>query len=57
MLSLSLSRARARPQEMARMMADARGDELTAQVRLLEEQGLRLRLHPPPLANELQQLK
>ena len=34
--------------ETARMLAEARADELAAQVRLLEEQGLRLRLHPPP---------
>eukprot|EP00326_Haptolina_ericina_P027866 CAMPEP_0181176272 /NCGR_PEP_ID=MMETSP1096-20121128/4539_1 /TAXON_ID=156174 ORGANISM="Chrysochromulina ericina, Strain CCMP281" /NCGR_SAMPLE_ID=MMETSP1096 /ASSEMBLY_ACC=CAM_ASM_000453 /LENGTH=157 /DNA_ID=CAMNT_0023264345 /DNA_START=1 /DNA_END=474 /DNA_ORIENTATION=+ len=34
-------------QEVGRMVAEARADELQAQVRLLEEQGLRLRLHPP----------
>ena len=34
--------------ETARMLAEARADELAAQVRLLEEQGLRLKLHPPP---------
>ena len=33
-------------QEMARMMAEARADELHVQVRLLEEQSLRWRLHP-----------
>jgi chromosome segregation ATPase len=33
-------------QEMRRLMAEARADELAAQVRLFEERGLRLRLHP-----------
>lgn len=39
--------------ETARLIAEARADELQAQVEMLEEQGLRLRLHkppPPPLA-------
>ena len=31
------------------MVAEARCDELQAQVRLFEEQGLRLRLHPAPV--------
>lgn len=35
-------------QEMRRMMVEARCDELQAQVRLFEEQGLRMRLHPQP---------
>lgn len=35
-------------QEIARMRAEARADELQAQVQMLEEQGLRLRLHQPP---------
>lgn len=40
-------------QELARLRAEARADELQAQVRLLEEQGLRLRLHlPPPIFEE-----
>ena len=39
-------------QELARMRAEARADELQAQVRLLEEQGLRLRLHLPPVPSE-----
>ena len=34
--------------ETARLMAEARADELQSQVELLEEQGLRLRLHKPP---------
>ena len=34
-------------QEMRRLMAEARADELFAQLRLFEERGLRLRLHPP----------
>ncbi|KAL1524275.1 hypothetical protein AB1Y20_019178 [Prymnesium parvum] len=43
-------------QELARMRAEARADELQAQVRLLEEQGLRLRLHrPPPITEDAQQ--
>lgn len=41
-------RAALAEQEMRRMMAEARTDELQAQVRLFEEQGLRLRLHPEP---------
>jgi DNA repair exonuclease SbcCD ATPase subunit len=39
-------RAALAEQEMRRMMAEARADELASQVRLFEEQGLRLRLHP-----------
>ena len=35
------------------MMAEARSDELQAQVRLFEEQGLRLRLHPGAHAEAL----
>ena len=44
-------RAALAEQEMRRLMAEARADELLVQVRLLEERGLRLRLHPsePPL--------
>ena len=40
-------RAALAEQEMLKLMAEARSDELQAQVRLFEEQGLRLRLHPP----------
>ena len=39
-------RAALAEQEMRRLMAEARADELAAQVRLFEERGLRLRLHP-----------
>ena len=46
-------RAALAEQEMRRLMAEARCDELQAQVRLFEEQGLRLRLHPPPPATHL----
>ena len=52
-------RAALAEQEMRRLMAEARADELLVQVRLLEERGLRLRLlerdrlrerlRPPPL--------
>lgn len=45
-------RAALAEQEMRRLMAEARSDELQAQVRLFEEQGLRLRLHPPPPGEE-----
>lgn len=51
--SVDSLRAALAEQEMARMMAEARADELQSQVRLLEEQGLRVRLHPPPLATEI----
>ena len=46
---VSALRAALAEQEMARAMADARADELCAQVRMLEEQGLRLRLHAPSI--------
>ena len=46
---LGALRASLAEQEMRRLMAEARADELQAQVRLFEEQGLRLRLHPPPM--------
>ncbi len=39
-------------QEMGKMVAEARVDELQAQIRLMEEQGLRQRLHPPPLGDD-----
>ena len=42
-------------QEMRRLIAEARCDELSAQVRLLEEKGLRLRLHPPAPPREPEQ--
>ena len=45
-------RAALAEQEMARLMAEARCDELQSQVRLLEEQGLRRRLHPLPDAHQ-----
>ena len=45
-------RASLAEQEMRRLMAEARVDELLAQVRLFEEQGLRARLHPPSLGSE-----
>ena len=45
-------RAAVAEQEMRRLMAEARVDELQAQVRLFEEKGLRLRLHPPPPPRE-----
>ena len=45
---ITAMRASLAEQEMRRMIAEARCDELQAQVRLFEEQGLRLRLHPPP---------
>jgi hypothetical protein len=48
-------RAALAEQEMRRLMAEARADELQAQVRLFEEQGLRLRLHPTPLPPHSQQ--
>ena len=40
-------RAAVAEQEMARMMAEARADELHAQMKLLEERALRRRLHRP----------
>ena len=45
-------RAALAEQEMRRLMAEARSDELQAQVRLFEEQGLRMRLHPLPPGEE-----
>lgn len=38
------------------MVAEARVDELQAQVRLLEEHALRSELHPPPLGLSGQEL-
>ena len=46
---ITAMRASLAEQEMRRMVAEARCDELQAQVRLFEEQGLRLRLHPAPV--------